>query len=47
MLFEAYLRLKGYGRHISDKEILAEGEGKLIKIGFNEDNFLTSLDTEL
>lgn len=44
---EAYLRLKGYKVTISEKEILAEGEGKLIKIGFNEDNFLTSLDTDL
>lgn len=44
---EAYLRLKGYKVTISDKEILAEADGKFMKIGFNEDNFLTSLDTDL
>ncbi|MGX7689789.1 DUF6882 domain-containing protein [Flectobacillus roseus] len=44
---EAYLYLKGFKVTIANQEILAEAEGKFMKIGFNEDNFLTSLNTEL
>lgn len=44
---EAYLYLKGFNVTMANKEMFAEADGKFMKIGFNEDNFLTSLDTEL
>ncbi len=44
---EAYLYLKGFKVSIADGELRAEADGKFLKLGFNEDFFLTSLDTEL